>query len=536
MELERIRVGFPILKLGVQIIHATPRHATAFEKVLLDLCFRFRGNNQQTALTLDAVFRNILGVSSPSAFVSSAIDELIGLNVLRCDKDINAYEKIQISDLTLTELGKSMASSGLLPAKPYTQDMELCYDPIKDKLLTESEKNTLSSNAPAISLDAGLFSGVFPEEGIRKYISNCDWLRKDSQIESVMLTSEAIAWRSFPATVEMNDNIMSIVLKDTAQNKYIGELNADDVYSRFIKPVFSHPVESLLETVENVPQDDNATPKYTSITKAVEDFEKQEAQSSLLLTDGYRNISSFVSYEPKTGQIVLIFNPTNKDEVDIKWNTAHDGCIVDIKGVFGGLLASKRSFVRAMNVTVKIGHESYQIPLAVFNQGELDTTRILPAITDDLFKKSEADALKFQAIWEKNLLKKTDKKTNEVSTSSDVSAEIADMRPAMEDTSHAMEAFSVSDYTGKYYSDLESRLFQLGAKGKKLDNYINNLTQRGLINDDTHNICRDFLRSYSAIISATFEELPEDERDKQLTEYYALYRSIVEKLRDIKKG
>ena len=386
MDLAQIRVGFPILQLETRVYHATPRSPTAFERTLLGICDRFGKDATYNNIPLERIFVDIMGVADPAPVLSPTIRELVSLDVLRCQGDIEFLDMLILRDLEITERGRQMLSEDMLPAKSQESDEVFLYDPVRKRLLSPAEAKACRPQTPAIALDAGVFEEVFPEQEIRSRIlaGEYSWWNASSRIERIERQSVSVLWRETPATVAIEQEVLRFSFKEAEQTDYVASLTVEEVQRRLLAPTFSVdrvPAERIADfPLSELDENGDADAKWMPISNALREF---PGNARLWLLD----LAGGCVARPKEAsshQAIICFDPSrDPDAVQVAWNEARNGCLVDVKGVFpldDVLIASSECVVRGRRVRVKVGQQVVDLPIALYQDASIDN----PGIADSL--------------------------------------------------------------------------------------------------------------------------------------------------------
>jgi rRNA-processing protein FCF1 len=409
MELTELRVGFPLLKLNVCVHHATPRPPTAFERVLLNICDRFGSDTTYNNIPLERIFLDILGVADPFSLVGATLQELVALDVLRCQGDIESLDTLILRDMAITDRGRHMMSEDMLPAKSMEKYETFFFDPVRKRLLSDTEAKTYRPLTPTISVDSSIFQELFPEEQIRSQIlhGGYPWWSPASKIERVERQSVSVFWREMPARIVIEEGHLQIVFKDSEQTTYINSLNAEDIYRRFIEPVLVDnrcPAANLSETpLGSIEDGDAISAKYMPLPQALNEF---PTQARVWLVD---SASGLVACPEQAGaqQAIVVFDQSDGSEhLVVKWNKTRNGCLLTVRGAYplqDVLIASEQHIVRGRRVRVEVGRENHELLLVLRVNGAEPETAIrgtLAHIATLLRKRGGEEDELVPALWE----------------------------------------------------------------------------------------------------------------------------------------
>jgi rRNA-processing protein FCF1 len=387
VDLTQIRVGFPILQLKTRVYHATPRSPTAFERALLGICDRFGKDATCNNIPIERIFVDIMGVADPSPVLSPTIQELVSMDVLRCQGDAESLDILILRDLEITERGRQMLAEDMLPAKSQENDEVFLYDSVRKRLLSTSEAKSFRAQSPALALDASVFEEVFPEQEIRTQIlaGEYSWWNSSSRIERIERQSVSMLWRETAATVTVEESVLRFSFKDTEQTNYVASLTVEDVQRRILAPTFNVD-RALDERVAAFPLSEldgagSADARWMPLSSALRDF---PGNARLWLLD----VAAAYVARPKEAnshQVIICFDPSrDTDAIQVTWNEARDGCLVDVKEAFpldDVLIASNEGVVRGRRVRVKVGQEVVDLPMALYQSASIDNPGIVSSLS-----------------------------------------------------------------------------------------------------------------------------------------------------------
>lgn len=409
MNLAQFTLGVPVIRLETQISHATPRTPTAFERVLLRICDRFGRDVIYKNLPLIAVFEEILMVSDPAPIIGEIIEELFSIDVIRYTDKIKPIEELTLSDLEISDRGRSILSEDMLPAKPQANNEVFFYDPIRKKLLLEKDAPPYLDAEPTISLNSDVFSEELPEELINLKINSSvfTWWNRNSTIEKIEATNRSSLWYERQATLKVDQGRLMITLKDSELMAYVNSLSAEEIYHRFVEPVVfegssEHTDFSDLAAID-IEKIDEPSGEFLPVPKAIDEFLVQDR--SLLIESSSPFFA--VPEHASSRQAILLFDKQMEDEeIHIVWNEANDGCILRIGKPYpleNTLMASTEEILLGFKTDLKIGQESYQIPYAFRTDSKQKTLPVVAALEDisNLLRQPDSkDSKSIPALWE----------------------------------------------------------------------------------------------------------------------------------------
>jgi len=326
MEISDIRIGVPLLRLEVRIFHATPRKPTAFERVILGMAERFGQNESFNSTPLEQLFVDVLCVSDPGPLVTPTLSELVALDVIRCGGDIEALDTLILRDIEITERGQRMIAEDMLPAKSMQNEEIFYFDPIRQRLVSESKSRAYRPVAPRYAIDPSAFEGIFPEESIRSSIdkSAYRWFSASSNIEKIESLSVQVLWKDTPCTIELLSDSLKVVSKDEGLNNYLESIESNDAYERFVAPIFdvhNFPHEEL-PNINNQDLGETETNMQT-IQQVLTDW---PSDARIVIPGPNYDSKAIPVHAPAHQAIVLYHANPSAEPLSVEWNHDRSGC------------------------------------------------------------------------------------------------------------------------------------------------------------------------------------------------------------------
>lgn len=359
MKLSDIRIGVPLLCLETRIVHATPRKPTAFERVILGMTERCGKSTSFNNIPIERLFIDVLCVSDPGPLVTPTLSELMALDVIRCVGDIDALDSLILRDIEITERGQRMIAEDMLPAKLMQNDELFYFDPIQQRLLSESEAKAYRPVKPKLSIDSSVFESVFPEELIRSNVASSGyrWFSSSSQIERVESLSVQILWKDTPCSVEIRSDTLRIASKNDSLNDYLASIESDETYKRFIASTFDYHSQ-LVEGVPELDYDDveNNGADIQSVSQALADWPNE----ACFVIPGLNGADAIPAQAPAHQAIVLYSESHAAEKIAIEWNNGRSGCKILINAphpIPEAVRVTDREILVARRINANYGNE-----------------------------------------------------------------------------------------------------------------------------------------------------------------------------------
>jgi hypothetical protein len=387
MQLAQFRLGVPILRLNIRFHHSTPRHPTAFERVLLRICDRFHANEAYNSIPINRLFSDFLGVADPDALLEPTLQELVKLSVLRTKSIDLRIDQSSLRELEVTDLGRNMLVDDQLPSHLQMTDETFLYDPVSKVLLSQIEGKVVRDNPPEICVDGTVFKELLPEGQIRMHATQAGypWWNKSSRIERVECHSESqICWREVAVTILSDGAAVTFETKNPDQAAYINGLPPLDLYQRLLLPAFTGHSNEWGNCRELPPCELADCIDGESVWTSVANAEmRASAENSVWLVD--KSSPHIAIRDNAASKQALICYDTADDPgmVQIQWNEAHDGCMVKVGIPFpipGLTLASTGEAISCHRVEVDIHGERHDLPMAKVELAQTPRQDVLSAL------------------------------------------------------------------------------------------------------------------------------------------------------------
>lgn len=164
-------ISYPYLKYTVNVSHLTPRKSTAFEWLFLEALIKSEGTEIQNE-NLEDVFKNYFLIDNPEKLIKPVLKTLYDLRAVTCEDltDDTRLSQLKLSDIKVEPLGKEMQQKGFLPAEEQRAVVELVYDVLNKKLITDKSNYSSEAKGNYIPLDEEDNENYFPEKQIRNYL------------------------------------------------------------------------------------------------------------------------------------------------------------------------------------------------------------------------------------------------------------------------------------------------------------------------------------------------------------------------------
>ena len=164
-------IAHPYMKYKVMVSHLTPRKSTAFEWLFLEALIKAEGSEFQNE-NLEDFFKKYFMIDNPEKLIMPVLKTLYDLSAVTCKDltDDTTLNQLKLSDVKVLPLGKEMQQKGFLPAEEQRDIVNVVYDALNKKLITDRNNFTSEPKGNYIPLEEEGNEKYFPEKQIRNYL------------------------------------------------------------------------------------------------------------------------------------------------------------------------------------------------------------------------------------------------------------------------------------------------------------------------------------------------------------------------------
>jgi len=405
MIIDNVEVGFPLLTFRVNVTFSSPRAATVFERMILDLAHRFGQHEVYCGIPLGRIFEDFLSVDDPDGIVSPILLDLRDLGVISIPSAAESIFDVSAKDVKVTDpMGLQMLRDGMLPARAQAQITELCVDPIRNVILSPAESARATEQPGSAALDGGAFEGVIPVELIQTHLeeNRPAWLARGARIDAVRQSGEPVAsWLAVHGKIEVNGGRVALRFDDESRSAYVANMPAGELVTRVLRPTFTGRGIS--------PSDTAALPSLTESDVQSEQWQPLEPcmraffrSRHIVLPAAYANM---LPESVPSGHCRIICNHNLDAGLrSIEWNESRDGCTLTLAGEYPfpeSVAATATGILRAGLLPVRIGDEAVSLPVGRVDDSRqaLDTVaRVFRDTGTLLLAEAGSDAIRAAAI------------------------------------------------------------------------------------------------------------------------------------------
>lgn len=400
MIIDNVEVDFPVLTFRMNVTFSSPRPATIFERMILDLAHRFGQHATYGAMPLGMIFENFLAVDDPDGIVSPILLDLRDLGVISIPSPAESIFDVAAKDLTVTDpLGLQMLRDGMLPARAQGQITTLCIDPIRAVIVSPAESAKATEQPGSAAIDVTVFEDAFPVELIQAQLQEDrpPWLPRGARIDAVRQSGEpVVSWLTARGRIEVAAGRVTLRFDDESRSRYVANLPASEVVARVLQPTFAGRGISASDIAALPPAADSdfQGERWQPLESCTRSFFRNK---NILLPAAWSHLSSG---SPPSGHCRIIFDDTlDAGSRSIEWNDSRNGCTVKLPHRYpflGSVAAAADGILGAGLLPVRVGDEASSLPVARVNDSRealesvngvlRDTGRLLLAggVPDDI--------------------------------------------------------------------------------------------------------------------------------------------------------
>ncbi len=240
MEICEEIISYPFIKYATRVTHATARQSTAFEWLFLESLIQAE-DTEFSEMNMDEFFRTYFKIDNPDVLMKPVLKRLYDLKAVACPSltDDTSLSELSLDDVEVLPLGREMQQKGLLPAESSDDSLDVLFDVTQKKLDWENKKLSAEADGNYVQFD----EFAFPEREVRDYIESqkpsassenpedekqseensgskkgkkkkkknskkIDWLKDNTEIESVVPTKTETLFDNISRKVHLKDGLV----------------------------------------------------------------------------------------------------------------------------------------------------------------------------------------------------------------------------------------------------------------------------------------------------------------------------------------
>lgn len=300
MKLNETKITRPIPVFSMSVSSTQPRKSSCIEQVVVSIIARLGNSPVQDSTVLD-VMEQFLGWPTMGVFLEEAMNELCSplVNGLTMNDHENSPMDSPLNNFRLTENGRHILETGVIPAVGHQQDWKMPYDTIEKKFL--EVQNLLPGPSAYPHLE--IVESGFPENEIRQNLNHVkEYAEANAVIGEIQPNGVEWQWKTETITAELKNGKVTLQGQTQAFTKFLNKLGTEVVADLFAWS--SQTEEPVIADLEKL-KVDQVTPvsKFPSIKRNARIVLRSEANQNVPFQPGileilYSNSATVPYLEP----------------------------------------------------------------------------------------------------------------------------------------------------------------------------------------------------------------------------------------------
>jgi hypothetical protein len=385
MELAKVSVGLPILRLECEAEITIRGEPTAFERMVLKLVERFEEDPEYNHLPLFALFRDFLGVADPDRLLAATVNDLVSIDLLTCRQETREVREMSVADLGITARGRQVLANRMLPFRAQCHDRTFYYDPVGSGFLSQRQAQRLSQDAPQIHIDATLFEDIWPEQAVRQGFEKLQEQRTIARlvVGNVRRRGLEMLWRNVQASIGLDGGRFSVRFEDAAVGSYVRSLPDDSVASHLLRPALIGPripQKAMSKWQEADPEDADAATAWAPLSRVNTHL---MTSARVLMLDRESDFTDSHTEVPRRRLRICYELSNTSPPIETNWSTDGSGCLLRVNGPYpfeSAVVANQDTIVRGRMVRIQGMRGDFRFPLAILDKTDSAADEIAAAI------------------------------------------------------------------------------------------------------------------------------------------------------------
>lgn len=367
-----LEVSVPVHQVRCDVTYHNPRHATAFERMLLGLTDRVPADSPMRQLSVVEVFGQHLCVPLAAGLLAPSLDDLVELGVLALATPGRPTPTLTLGALQLTApRGRSVLELGQVPGRPTVVQTAHTFDPIPQELRRSAGWNEPVPTGPLHAhLAAERFAAVDSLPAVRGEVRNGNyaWKRAGCVIEDVRVAEVTVGWRAVQVRVDIDGNarVTLTVPGEPALERYLRSLPGNVLWQELAGLGLDAPQSGLATAT--------LTPTQRLVAAADAAGERRLPSEPMTVVRRPNDAAATAAKQRATIELAALgTTPT------VKWASAHDSVVVQLGDVepeseFVDLIVRQRGTVLDLRMRqtlqVHVEQEQYAIGATLSDSGQ----------------------------------------------------------------------------------------------------------------------------------------------------------------------
>lgn len=256
MELEKIKLSYPILSIDATIHFFTERNSTAIEWLLLEIVRKIENDPVYADTSLDEILRDIFSVDNSDQLARPCLNGLVDMGAVQISEyyDECPLENVLGHQVHITELGSRLQENGVLPGVENETSQRFYLDMARELLTVSLGKKSVSPQPQGVALiDESSVELIMPTVQIGSYLESLEnrkktqlgWIEAGTRIGDIDSEEISIGWIDEDTSIELGDGMQIKLPELTAEasKRVLDELSGNQSSAfGFLKKVAENKV------------------------------------------------------------------------------------------------------------------------------------------------------------------------------------------------------------------------------------------------------------------------------------------------------
>lgn len=247
MNLGTYSVGFPVFEIESSVTFQTIRSPTAFERMVMRLCHRYRDEPAIAAMSFRAVFEDVLGVAASKELVGPCIENLMFLGVISrpATEDIMS---VRLGDVSLTPEGVSFLERDRLPGRSKQTTVKHIYLPLPKSVKLSKGAHGFKDTIPFPRVSSNALMPGDSSALVRSALLNekHTWKSANTEIHAVESTVTGTLWENqqIEVTIDQSGALTASGASSKEFQKWIELADSELLWNEILNPILNPPQAS----------------------------------------------------------------------------------------------------------------------------------------------------------------------------------------------------------------------------------------------------------------------------------------------------
>ena len=244
MNLGTFAVGFPVFEIESSVTFQTIRSPTAFERMVMRLCHRYKDEPAISEMSFQAVFEDVLGVAASRELVGPSIENLMFLGVISRPATDNVMS-VRLGDFSLTPDGVSFLERDRLPGRSKQTTVKHIYLPLSKSVKPAKGAHSFKDSIHLPRVSANVLMPTDSSAQVRSALLNEKhaWKSANTEIHAVESTVTGTLWEllQIEVTIDQSGALIASGAGSKDFQKWIELADSELVWNEILNPILNPP-------------------------------------------------------------------------------------------------------------------------------------------------------------------------------------------------------------------------------------------------------------------------------------------------------